>query len=144
MLSFSDLNATVAASKVCKCLPSRWERGAGYRMQRTTGGPSARSHLGGNTDKICKSVQRQLLSTALSSISMFATGKKQAGMHRLNCIFLHVAYLGEKHITHFTARVLFPHTHTLFANHKLLTNMGALHLGCRDVSLFENKTNKAK
>lgn len=111
MLSFSDLNANVAASKVCKCLPSRWERGAGYRMQRTMGGATARSHLGDNIDQICKSVQRQLLSTALSSIPMFASGKKQAGVQRFNCIFLHVAYLGEKHITHFTARVLFPHRH---------------------------------
>lgn len=46
MLSFSDLNITVAASKGCKCLLRGWERGAGYGMQRAIAGSGARSKLG--------------------------------------------------------------------------------------------------
>lgn len=108
MLSFTNLNITVAASKACKCLLS------GCRVQDAEG--YGRGHckeaVVENIDEICGSVQRQLLSIALSSTPVFASGKKQAGMHRFNCISLYVAYLGEKHITHCTTRVLFPHTHT--------------------------------
>lgn len=129
-------------------MPSQQVRG-GCRVQNAEchGEANCKEPAGENIGEICESVQRQLLTIALSSIPMLAAGKKQAGMHRFNCIFLCVAYLGEKHITHCTTRVLIPtHTHRdlLFANCKLLTNMGALNLGWRDVSLFENKTNEAK
>lgn len=113
-------------------MPSQQVRG-GCRVQNAEGhGEANCNQLEENIGEICESVQRQLLTIALSSIPMFASGKKQAGMHRFNCIFLRVAYLGEKHITHCTTRVLTPtHTHRdlLFANCKLLTNMGALNLG---------------
>lgn len=112
MLSFSDLNTTVAGSKPCKCLLSGWERNAGYRMQRAMVGGNCKEAAVENIDEICGSVHRQLLSITLSSTPMFASGKKQAGMHRFNCIFLYVAYLGEKHVTHCNTRVLFPHTYT--------------------------------
>lgn len=94
-------------------MPSKRVR-EGCRVQDAEGHGEAncKEPAGESTGEICESVQRQLLTAALSSIPMFASGEKQVGMHRFNCIFLHVAYLGEKHITHGTARVLFPHTHT--------------------------------
>lgn len=143
MLSFSDLNATVAASKVCKCLPSRWERGAGYRMQRTMGGQLQGATWG---------------TTLTKSVNQFRDSFYQQPYHQYPClhqernrqecrgliVFSYMLLIWEKNTSPTLLPGSFSLTDTLFANHKLLTNMGALHLVCRDVSLFENKTNKAK
>lgn len=110
MLSFSDSNVNVAASKVCKHLLSSWKRDAGWAAT----GASWKEQAGDHIAAICEAVHRQLLPIALSSIPMFASGKEQAGMYRLNCIFPRVAYLGEKPVTHHTNTVPFlryRHTH---------------------------------
>lgn len=70
-----------------------------------------KERAGEHVAETCEAVQRQLLSIALSSISMFASGKEQGGTHRLNCIFLCVSYLEEKSITHHTNMVPFLHCH---------------------------------
>lgn len=75
-------------------MPSK-RMGEGCRVWDAEGhsGVRCKEQAGENIAEICESVQRQLLSIDLSSIPMFTSGKKQAGMHRFNCIFLHVAYL---------------------------------------------------
>lgn len=86
---------------------------------RPSWGPGEKEQAGEHVAEICEAVQRQLLSLALSSISMFASGKEQAGMYRLKSVFLCVAYLGEKTITHHTNMVPFLPSHTQI--HCLLT-----------------------
>lgn len=124
-------------------MPSK-QVGEGCRVQDAEGhgGPTARSQMGRTLMKSMKQFRHSFYQQPYFYLHQERNRQECTGL----TTFSYMLLIWKRNTSPTVLPGSFPppHRDILFANCKLLTNTGALNLSWRDVSLFENKTGKAK